>query len=184
MADFYIAFCKTHDNEGGYKLHKVKGDAGGWTFAGIAYNYHPGWSGWKAVFAGDRSSRVKFLVAEFYRAQFWNRLSGDKIHSQHKANRIYDFAVNAGWQTAARYAQRCAGVKEDGRIGPVSIEAINGMSDRLFLALYKLLRVEHRLRSMERRTSQKKFIIGWLRRDLQGLKYLLNQSQQSINGGN
>lgn len=177
MADFITAFNKTHDNEGGYKLHKVKGDAGGWTFAGIAYNFHPEWPGWNAVFAGDRGPRVKALVADFYRAEYWNRISGDKIVSQRKANRIYDFAVNAGWRTAARYAQRCAGAKEDGRIGPVSLDAINGIPARLFLALFKLLRVEHRLRSMERRKSQKKFIVGWLRRDLQGMKYLLNQSQ-------
>ncbi len=176
MAEFITAFNKTHDNEGGYKLHRVKDDAGGWTFAGIAYNYHPDWPGWKAVFAGDRGPKVKTLVADFYRAEYWNRISGDKIQSQRKADRIYDFAVNASWRTAARYAQRCAGVKEDGHIGPVSLDAINGMSDRLFLALFKLLRVEHRLRSVERRKSQKKFIVGWLRRDLQGMKYLLSQS--------
>ena len=177
MADFYEAFRKTNANEGGWKLHKVKGDAGGWTFAGIAHNFHSDWSGWKSVFAGERNtSRIRTLVQDFYREEYWKKVGGRFIRSQRIANRIYDFAVNAGWKKAVRYAQECAGVKVDGYAGPVTLNAINTMGERLFLALFKLLRVQHRLRSMERRGSQKKFIVGWLRRDLQGMKYLLSQS--------
>lgn len=174
MAEFIHAFHQTHDNEGGYRLHKVPGDAGGWTFAGIARNFHPDWPGWARVFAGDRGPEVRDMVRDFYRAHYWEKINGDRIESQPKADRIYDFAVNAGWRTAARYAQRCAAVTEDGVIGPVTLYELNSMSDQLFLALYKLCRVEHRLAAVKRRSSQRKFLVGWLRRDLQGLKELFN----------
>lgn len=177
MAHFNTAYRLTNKNEGGFILHKVSEDAGGWTFAGIAKNFHPDWEGWPLVFAGERNTkRIREMVQDFYREEYWKPTGGRFIRSQRIANRMYDFAVNAGWKTAVRYAQECAGVTVDGYAGPVTLNAINTMGERLFLALFKLLRVQHRLRSMERRKSQKKFIVGWLRRDLQGMKYLLSQS--------
>jgi len=39
MANFEPCFEKVIKLEGGYKLHNVKGDKGGITYAGIARNY-------------------------------------------------------------------------------------------------------------------------------------------------
>ena len=46
MGEFEQAFEKMIRNEGGYLLHKVSGDRGGQTYAGIARNFYPDWDGW------------------------------------------------------------------------------------------------------------------------------------------
>ncbi len=45
MADFIPCFEQTLTLEGGYKLHTVKGDRGGMTYAGISRVHHPNWPG-------------------------------------------------------------------------------------------------------------------------------------------
>ena len=49
MATFDPAFDKMIRNEGGFKLTNIEGDRGQQTYAGIARNAHPDWSGWRFV---------------------------------------------------------------------------------------------------------------------------------------
>ena len=49
MGEFEQAFEKMIRNEGGYLLHKVSGDRGGQTYAGIARNFYPDWDGWDLI---------------------------------------------------------------------------------------------------------------------------------------
>ena len=82
MADFQPAFEKMIRNEGGYKLHNIASDRGGQTYAGIARNSHPNWPGWRFIDANDLdNAELTQRVREFYKAQFWDKISGDGIWS-------------------------------------------------------------------------------------------------------
>ena len=56
MSEFQPAFESMIVNEGGYKLTNVSGDKGGMTYAGIARNRWPNWSGWPAMVTTKPSS--------------------------------------------------------------------------------------------------------------------------------
>lgn len=63
-------------------------------------------------------------VADIYRRNYWNAVNGDALPSG-VDYAAFDFAVNSGVNRAARFLQTCAGVAEDGRIGPKTIAAIH-----------------------------------------------------------
>ena len=139
MANFIPAFDKMIRNEGGFKLTHIAGDRGGQTYAGIARNAHPNWSGWRIIDAGELANvELTGMVRDFYRREFWARIAGDAITHQHMAETLFDFAVNAGSATAAKLAQIVVGVVPDGAIGPKTLDALNGYDPELFALKYAL----------------------------------------------
>lgn len=162
-------------NEGGYVLHEVEHDTGGRTFAGIAENHWPDWEGWDYIDAGKDTSQTNpemvALVNSFYKKNFWDPLNMDGIDSMETAYSIFDFAVNAGLRTSARLAQRAAGVKViDGKIGPVSLKAINECDPTEFelrFAVYKLVQY---MTIIGNNHTQAKFSKGWANRALRVLQ--------------
>lgn len=171
MAEFRPAFEKTMELEGGFILHKVAGDTGGLTFAGIAENHWPNWSGWPIVKeSGAEDPRLTPLVMEFYKTNFWNRIKGDELQEQETAENIFDFAVNAGVKTSAMIAQRIAGVLVDGVIGNKSIAALNQISGDDFAMAMFAFKIKRYARIVTRNRSQKKFLLGWINRSLKTLE--------------
>lgn len=168
MADFESAFDKTIANEGGYLLHKVAGDSGGWTYAGIAENYWPNWEGWPLVKSG-REEETTRMVKDFYKKNFWDKISGDKIKSDQVAYNIYDFGVNAGMKTSAKLAQRVVGVSPDGSIGPLSLKALNKVDESDFELKFAIAKVTRYASIVNRNRGQSKFLLGWLNRTLKVL---------------
>ncbi len=183
MADFMRAYIETIGDEGGFKLHNVSGDAGGDTFAGIAYNYHPDWQGWPLVYAGKgqtQEQECKELVREFYKTKFWDDMRGDEIEHQAIAETIYNFGMNSSIKKSVMYAQYCLDCEPDGDLGPITLSAINrlsGLEIELFVCQHTLMRVGHRLKRIRQNRSQKKFISGWLKRDLRMLDDYININQ-------
>ncbi len=165
MADFLPAFERALLAEGGYQLHQVAGDTGGLTYAGIARNPNPGWAGWTWIDRGETPPSQ--LVRDFYRTGWWEPIRGDEIRDQTVAESIYSFGTNAGLKTAVRLAQIVAGVTPDGAMGGKTVEAINAMEPRLFLALYALARISRYRDIVARDRSQGKFLLGWINRTLQ-----------------
>lgn len=165
MADFLPAFEKMLVNEGGYRLHNVEGDRGGMTFAGIARNMNPGWSGWPVIDAGGEPHAD--MVRAFYRANFWNPIRGDEISSQRIAESIFDFNVNTG-RPARVLAQIVAGVTPDGSFGPKTVAALNAMDPERFVMAYALAKIARYRDIVQRDRTQLKFILGWINRTLEG----------------
>lgn len=166
MADFAKALARTVANEGGYVLHKVAGDPGGETFAGIARKRHPDWPGWNVVANGTDSAK-RMAVAAFYKPFFWDVIHGDEIGMQPESEVIFDFAVNAGVQRAVKTAQVVLGVTVDGVMGPNTLHALN--SNRVitgFLREYTLRRIRYYTELCNRRPEIKKFLLGWVNRAL------------------
>ena len=170
MADFEPAFERTLRNEGGFTLTDSPGDRGGQTYAGIARNFHPEWSGWALVDAGRLGSReLTQAVREFYRSQVWNRLGCDSIASQAIAETVYDFAVNAGVVTSAKLAQLVVGVLPDGGIGPKSLAALNAFDEGEFTLKFAIAKIKRYQQICDRDGSQTRFLVGWIHRALEAL---------------
>ena len=164
MADFAPAFERMIVNEGGYKLTNIDGDKGGQTYAGIARIKNPGWAGWEAI---DRNETpASDLVRYFYRANFWDKISGDQIIPQAIAQNIFDFAVNAGPGVAVRLAQVVAGVTSDGAVGPKTIAALNAIHPEFFASCYALAKITRYRDIVTKDRSQAKFLLGWINRTL------------------
>jgi len=171
MADFDPAFEKMIRNEGGYQLHKVSGDSGGLTFAGIARNYHSSWPGWALIDRQEMDNpQLTTYVREFYQENFWNRVKGEKIKQQAVAETLFDFAVNTGPGRANKLAQIVIGVTPDGIIGPISLKQLNAMDSDDFRTRYALAKVARYAAIVNRDRSQSKFLLGWINRTLKDLK--------------
>lgn len=170
MADFSPSFEKMIANEGGYQLTNIGGDRGGQTYAGIARNMHPNWPGWPLIDAGKlHDLSLSALVRSFYKSEFWDKLSADSIEPQTTADAVFDFAVNAGWLTAAKLAQLVVGTVPDGRIGPQTLSKLNAMPPEQFTAHYALAKIARYAEICNKDKTQSKFLLGWVNRTLKGL---------------
>ena len=174
MAQIQIALAKTLKFEGGYSNDKL--DKGGETYKGISRLNFPNWSGWSIVDTVKETNpksidsvlkanpHMKELVESFYKANFWDKIQGDRISSQEVANNIFDFAVNSGVSRASKYAQNVVGAVQDGQIGNKSIEAINAMNAVTFVKVYKRNRQNFLNKIVENNPSQIRFLAGWTNR--------------------
>ncbi len=169
MADFQPAFDAMIRHEGGFILHEVRGDRGGKTYAGIAQNYHPQWQGWPVLERDTNDPALPGLVQDFYKQHFWDRIKGDDLDRQIVATAIFDFAVNAGVGTAAKLAQKVAGATADGVIGTQSVAKLNALDPALFMPHYTLAKIQRYADIVNRDRGQKKFLLGWVNRSLEGL---------------
>lgn len=80
-----------------------------------------------------------------YRREFWDTVSGAQLPSGVDMA-VFDFSVNSGPSRAAKYLQKVVGVKQDGKIGPATLEAVNNMSPTALINTY----MDERLAYMKR----------------------------------
>lgn len=169
MADFKPAFEKMIKHEGGFILHEVSGDRGGKTYAGIAHNFHPDWEGWVALANNPDDPKITQMVKDFYKENYWDKVKGDDIAEQSVAESIFDFAVNAGVRTASKIAQVVVDATPDGIVGNITLQNINQVNPELFVSNYALAKIARYARIVTRNDSQRKFLLGWINRTLEGL---------------
>ena len=113
---FDTSFDRLMGNEGGYSNDPA--DPGGETNWGISKRSYPNI---------DIRNLTREQAKEIYRADFWQRARmGD--YDPAFAFQVFDFAVNAGIETAVRKLQLAAGVADDGHVGPVTTAAVKAMS--------------------------------------------------------
>ena len=171
MADFLLAFDKTIANEGGYILETVQGDTGGMTYAGIARNPQPNWSGWSLIDKGIVSSdELHNLVKTFYEDNFWKPIKGDNIQDQDIAFSIYDFGVNAGIKTSIKLIQAILKITPiDGIMGNGIISLLNQETAKEFIPAFALAKIARYCAICNRDKTQSKFLLGWINRALRGV---------------
>jgi len=180
MAQFLQAFKITMGNEGGYSNNP--NDRGGETYAGIARNYWPDWSGWSVVentksqspanldAALRANSNLQAAIEAFYKTNFWDVISLDNLTSQQTANQLFDTAVNMGTGTAARFLQE--GVNNlkpgtlaiDGAVGPHTITAANATNVESLYDQVIQLRKDRYLQIIAANPSQAQFEHSWFSR--------------------
>ena len=104
---------------------------------------------------------------EFYRKEYWEQLSCDKLTQYEVALSLFDSCILFGIRPVSLYSQMAlvvCGFSElqiDGKIGPLSIECFNLVDPQKFcLAYVKLLnqKIDHILNASP---SQKVFEHGW-----------------------
>lgn len=174
MARFDIAYKITERNEGGYANNKA--DRGGETYAGIARNFWPNWSGWKLVDKAKTYSKsaplinqyvkrngIDTAVESFYKQNFWDFNKLDLFNDQQLANNVYDFGVNSGVVKAAKTLQQALKISADGIIGPQTIAAVNGSNAKDLYNTYNGARIEF-YNKLAQTPSQHQFLKSWLSR--------------------
>ena len=170
MADFNPAFEKMLHDEGGMQLTDIPGDRGGMTYAGIARNPNPQWAGWPLVDRKEFGGSLTSLVREFYRVNYWDRIRGNEIRDQQIAETIFNFGVNTGVGVAVKLAQVIVGAVPDGGIGPKTIELLNQCTAEKFVPSYAIAKIQRYVDICMRNRDQSKFLLGWVRRSIEGLK--------------
>ena len=168
MADFATALAHVLKWEGGYQ--NMKEDSGNYnsrgervgTNYGISAKAYERWLG-RPPKHPDMKRMTIAQAGEVYRNLFWNRIKGDDISSQELANLLFDGHVNHG-VTGIHLMQRVLGVKADGIVGPLTLEAINTREPAKVYNQYRQARRDFYHAIVARTPSQKKFLVGWLRR--------------------
>lgn len=137
-------------------ITQLRGDAGGRTRLGCAERFHPELSA-IGFYDGDpiegSTNPLRWTpttvnakdgmdhAVEAYQASYADPMRILAIKNQEIANRLLSFGVNEGVTEAVKIAQRVAGVQDDGKMGPVSIAAINGTDPAAFISGLKAAQV-------------------------------------------
>lgn len=168
MSDFINSFNNLMRDEGGFTLHKVKGDTGGLTYAGISKKHHPDWKGWN--FIEKDPNILHEAVTDFYKENYWDRIKADKYDDFEVKNIIFNFAVNTGCRTAIKLLQKVLRTNVDGLIGPITIKALNKMNPEIFCLKYTIEKIIRYTAICNKNPVQKKFLLGWINRSLRCLE--------------
>lgn len=100
-----------------------------------------------------------------YKARYWDAIQGDSINLQDLANIVCDFYVNAGTHATTLLQQVMNGMGAnlavDGKIGPASIQVLNGLDEKRVFRQYKQGRIRY-YQSLGQKYPR--FLQGWLNR--------------------
>ena len=159
-------------------LHQNKTE-NGLTYWGIYEGSHPYWRQWLYIrgvlkeqnFDKQKASAILYAdeklaqeVYKIYKAEYWEKMRGDEIASQHTADEIFIFGVNAGINKAVKLAQRIINTKEDGVMGQTSLRALNEYDEAKFDKLYDLEEQKYYNAIMESNPKLRIYARGWKRR--------------------
>jgi lysozyme family protein len=117
---FERAFPIILKHEGGYVDHPR--DPGGATNLGVTIGTLSSWLGRPATKAEVRALTPE-TVAPIYRRNYWDAVKGDQLPRGVDLV-TFDAGVNSGPSRGARWTQAAAGVKQDGKIGPATLNAL------------------------------------------------------------
>lgn len=107
--------------EGGYVNHPK--DPGGATNRGVIQRVYDGYRRRKGLPTQSVRAISDDEVREIYRTQYWNAVRGDDLPAGVDLA-VWDFGVNSGPSRAIKYLQRILGVRQDGKIGEVTLAAV------------------------------------------------------------
>lgn len=116
-------YCLEHvlHSEGGYVNHPA--DPGGITNHGVTKRVWEEWVG-HTVTEEDMRALTHEDVAPLYRKRYWDAIQGDSLPTGLDLC-VFDCAVNAGVNRAAKFLQRSLNVAQDGVIGPATLKAVS-----------------------------------------------------------
>lgn len=141
-------------NEGGYVNHPD--DPGGETNFGITKRYHPN---------VDIKNLTENDAIEIYKKEFWEKYPFQKINDFLICRKFFDMSVNMGYKQAAKLLQKGQGkLLVDGVIGPMSLSIINADKPEDLLVRYKSTLAKFYRDLANQKSTNEKFLDGWLRR--------------------
>lgn len=120
MSRFHVCLAETLKWEGGYSNDPV--DPGGPTMCGIIQRVYDAWR--DRHHAPRRSVREieRAEIESIYHANYWQLVRGDELPRGIDLA-VFDFGVNSGPGTGIKALQRALGIKEDGHLGPATLQA-------------------------------------------------------------
>lgn len=162
-------------HEGGFVNDPL--DSGGATNRGITQQVYDDWR----ISQGLPKRSVRYIndyeVGKIYRAQYWDKCCCDDLPAG-VDYAVFDFAINSGVNRASRFLQRIAAVTEDGRIGPMTVNAVR----MLQLPATIIALCNARQKFLESLKTFAHFGKGWTQR-VQEVKILALQMAGAINAG-
>src|SRR3990167_5856646 len=154
MSDFDKALTFSLKWEGGDKITDDPDDAGGLTKYGISKRAH---------LDLDIANLTHEQAAEIYKNDYW--IAGGCEAMPFPVNMAhFDACVNHGIRNATKILQRAAGVLDDGRIGPRTMNGIMSMDPYLMAIAMITERNRFYHLIVEANQTQAKFLRGWLNR--------------------
>lgn len=182
MADFNKAFKKLLPVEGGY-VNNSK-DRGGETYKGISRKYWATWLGWEIIDSLRKEpnfpknlvnhERLQNLVNEFYKLNFWDKISGDAIINQSISEELFDSSVNVGVSESIHFLQASLNIlnrngklfpdiTDDGKMGPKTLQQLNDFDEeKHLLRALNSYQGAYYIELLENDPSQEEFTRGWL----------------------
>jgi lysozyme family protein len=132
-------------------------DHGGRTSRGITQHEYTAWLAEKAQPDKDVWTATDDEISEIYHDEYW--MPYCDLFPNGIDYLYFDMAVNAGPYRAAVLLQRAIGVTDDGRIGPVTRQAIASADPATLISAYT-----QEKRKYYNSLNQPHFLKGWLNR--------------------
>lgn len=137
-------------------------DRGGRTSRGVTQREFDPWCAEQGIAQHDVWTATDDEIAQVYLTEYW-RPMWCAILPPGADYAVFDMAVNEGCHEATLMLQRALQVNADGRIGPVTREAMRNADASALVANLISQRMEF-YRHIASRRGQAKFLRGWLNR--------------------
>jgi uncharacterized protein (TIGR02594 family) len=157
MTAFERCLAVTLRWEGGWSEHPD--DPGGATMKGITIGVYARWKG-RRVTKDELRRITDDEVQTIYRRWYWDKVRGDDLPPGLDLV-AFDAGVNSGPATGARWLQAALGVLADGSIGPVTLRAAQGATDRAGVITRA---TSNRMAALQRMRGWATFGKGWTNR--------------------
>ncbi len=161
MSNFLKAVEKVLAHEGGFVNHPL--DRGGATNWGITQKTLSSYEN-RSVSVDYVKNLSRGNAISIYKALYWDKVRGDDINSYAIAFTLFDQAVNRGISSAVKQAQTILRLSSDGIMGTNTVNALNSVNEKEFLADYLAACEAWYRRIVANNPSQKVFLAGWLNR--------------------
>lgn len=158
--------------EGWDKYTNHPADRGGPTKWGITLRAYQDFLPNNDVTVDDIKALKEVHARAFYRQKYIEGPGYDRIGSPFLIGCVVDAAVNHGPRRATKWLQRAVGTKQDGILGPNTLQAVNRQDDIITALKFLSFRVKFYGYLVTRDTSQAVFAHGWNNRAAKWLQRL------------
>jgi lysozyme family protein len=132
---FQQCLAETVDIEGGYSNRSRAADPGGATMCGITWKTYNAYRDLKRLPRQDVRESTREERAEIYYLGYWVPSRAQDMPAGVDLC-AFDFSVNSGPVTAVKKLQRALGEREDGHLGPVTLQAIQSAHKPTLIVRY------------------------------------------------
>jgi lysozyme family protein len=151
------------EREGGDKFTMDPADRGGATKFGITQRTLSDYLG-RGVSVVEVKELTREVAESIYEKLYIEKPGFNKISNLFLREVVVDCGVNHGQSIATRWLQKAVNVDQDGILGPLTRQAIDGVDLRTVIAKICSYRIKFYVRLVIKDMSQIKFLAGWITR--------------------
>ena len=157
-------------SEGWPKFTNDPVDKGGATKGGITLVTLREWREDSSASVEDLKELSKTEASNIYDYGYIRKPGFEKIEDGLLRFQVVDCGVLSGSRTAIMWLQEAACVDVDGRLGPITLERVNSSNPHILGVMLVVIRLRFFGRLVAKRSSQSRFISGWINRGTNFLK--------------